>query len=254
MRKILEIDEELCNGCGQCVPACAEEAIQIVDGKARLTSESYCDGLGACLGECPQGAIRIVEREAEAFDPEAVEHHLMEKEMLKKTANNVAPSSCPSNRVQTFAASSGENSFEASCVGIPSALSHWPVQTRLVPPSAPFLKGADLLIAADCTPIAYPEFHNNFLKGRVVMIGCPKFDDAQLYLQKFTEIFKTADIKSITVVVMEVPCCQGLLMIIDKALGSAGKNIPVEEITLSPEGKIIKRGHRKMGEGGVHQE
>ena len=225
-----------------------------MDGKARLISERFCDGLGACLGECPQGAIRIIEGEADEFDPEAVEKHLLDKDRQKEDTATLMSAGCPSGRVQTFSVSSGEDSSEASHGRIPSALSHWPVQIRLVPPSAPFLKGADLLIAADCTPIAYPEFHNDFLKGRIVMIGCPKFDDVQLYIQKLTEIFKTANIRSVTVVVMEVPCCQGLLMIIDKALESAGKNIPVEEITLSPEGKIIKRGHRKMGGGGVHKE
>ena len=241
LRKIIYIDDKFCNGCGQCVPACAEGAIQVVDGKARLISERFCDGLGACLGECPQGAIRIIEGKADEFDPEAVEKHLLDKDRQKEDSAIRMPAGCPSNRVQTFSVSSGEDSSEASRGSIPSALSHWPVQIRLVPPSAPFLKGADLLIAADCTPIAYPSFHNDFLKDKVVMIGCPKFDDAQLYLQKFTEIFKNTDIRSITVLVMEVPCCQGLLMIIDKALESAGTNIPVEEITISPAGKIIKR-------------
>jgi Fe-S-cluster-containing hydrogenase component 2 len=242
LRKIVQIDEEKCNGCGQCVPACAEGAIQVVDGKAQLISERYCDGLGACLGECPQGAIRIIEGEADEFDPEAVEKHLLDKDRQKEDTATLMSAGCPSGRVQTFSVSSGEISSEASHGRIPSALSHWPVQIRLVPPAAPFLKGADLLIAADCTPIAYPGFHNDFLKGRVVLIGCPKFDDVQLYIQKLTEILKTANIRSVTVVVMEVPCCQGLLMIIDKALESAGKNIPVEEITISPAGKIIKRG------------
>jgi Pyruvate/2-oxoacid:ferredoxin oxidoreductase delta subunit len=241
MRKIVDIDEERCNGCGQCVPACAEGAILIVDGKARLASESYCDGLGACLGECPQDAIRIVERKADEFDPEAVERHLMEEELLKKAAENLVPSGCSSSRIQTFTASSGEKSADTTPEKIPSALSHWPIQIRLVPPTAPFLKRAHLLVAADCTPIAYPNFHNDFLKDKVVMIGCPKFDDAQLYLQKFTEIFKNADIRSITVLVMEVPCCQGLLMIIHKALELAGRDIPLEEITISPKGTIIKK-------------
>jgi Fe-S-cluster-containing hydrogenase component 2 len=241
LRKIIHIDDKFCNGCGQCVPACAEGAIQVVDGKARLISERFCDGLGACLGECPQGAIRIIEVEADEFDPEAVEKHLLDKDRQKEDTATLMSAGCPSGRVQTFSVSSGEDSSEASHGRISSALSHWPVQIRLVPPAAPFLKGADLLIAADCTPIAYPGFHNDFLKGRVVLIGCPKFDDVQLYIQKLTEIFKTANIRSVTVVVMEIPCCQGLLMIIDKALKSAGKNIPVEEITLSPKGTIIKK-------------
>ena len=241
LRKIVQIDENLCNGCGQCVPACAEEAIQVVDGKAQLISEGYCDGLGACLSECPQGAIQVIERAAEEFDPEAVEQHLMNNEKSRQAADIPVPVGCPSSRIQMSNTPTGEAIHGVPQTEISSALSHWPVQIRLVPPAAPFLKGADLLIAADCTPIAYPSFHNDFLKDKVVMIGCPKFDDAQLYLQKFTEIFKNTDIRSITVLVMEVPCCQGLLMIIDKALESAGKNIPVEEITISPAGKIIKR-------------
>jgi len=241
LRKIVQIDEDLCSGCGECVSACAEGAIQIVDGKARLKSESYCDGLGACLGECPQGAIRIVEREAEEFDPEAVTCHQMEEEMLKKTIKNLLPAGCPSNRIQTFNPSSGENSAEIPRKKTPSALAHWPIQIRLVPPTAPFLKGAHLLVAADCTPVAYASFHNDFLREKAVMIGCPKFDDTHLYLQKFTEIFKTADIKSVTVVVMAVPCCQGLLVIAKKAMELAGKNILLEEITLSPKGKVVKK-------------
>jgi Pyruvate/2-oxoacid:ferredoxin oxidoreductase delta subunit len=241
VRKIVEIDESRCNGCGQCVLACAEGAIQVVDGKARLVSENFCDGLGACLGECPQGAIRIIERDAENFDPKAVERHNMEKAMSKKSLKNLVPPGCPSSCMETFAPPPAEKPVQSSKEKIPSALSHWPVQIRLVPPAAPFLKGAHILVAADCTPIAYPEFHHDFLKGKSVMIGCPKFDDARLYLQKFTEIFKTADIKSVTVVAMEVPCCQRFFLIIDKALELAGKDIPLEEITISPKGKIIMK-------------
>jgi NAD-dependent dihydropyrimidine dehydrogenase PreA subunit len=242
MRKILAIDEELCNGCGQCVPACAEGAIQVVDGKARLISEKYCDGLGACLNICPQGAIQVLEREAEEFDPEAVDYHRRDKEMSKKGTEHAAPSECPSRgEFRVFAGLSLEKSANTTKTGVPSALSHWPVQIRLVPSTASFLKGAHLLVSADCVPIAYASFHKDFLKDRVVLIGCPKFDNRQLYVQKFTEIFKNADIKSVTVVVMEVPCCQGLPTIIKKALRLAGKNIPIEEITISPNGKIVKK-------------
>jgi len=224
MRKIIKIDEELCDGCGQCVPGCAEGALQIVDGKARLVSESYCDGLGACLGECPNGAITMVEREAEDFDKEAVETYLKEK--AEKPVDVPLACGCPSTQVQTFAPSV-------------SSLSHWPVQINLVPPSAPFLKGADLLVAADCTPVAYANFHQDFLNGKVLMIGCPKFDDVEEYILKFTEIFKVAGIKSITTLVMEVPCCSGLPMIVKRAMDAAGKDIPMEKIVISTNGNIL---------------
>lgn len=233
-RKIIEIDEELCNGCGQCVPSCAEGALKVVNGKAKLVSEVYCDGLGACLGECPTGALRIVEREADDFDEEAVEKHL--------TSTPLA-CGCPSTQIQSFVPSSSctEANRPVSQEGAVSNLSHWPVQIRLVPASAPFLKGADLLVAADCTPVAYPDFHRDFLEGRVVMVGCPKFDDVQGYIQKFNDIFRTADINSVTVLVMEVPCCEGLPMIVKKGMELAGKKIPVEKIVISSKGDILSR-------------
>ena len=201
MRKIIEIDEELCDGCGQCVPGCAEGAIAIIDGKAPgLLSENYCDGLGACLGECPNGAISIVEREAEDFDEEAVKAYLKEKEHPKEQIDVPLACGCPSTQVQTFIprVSDIKATDKESQPKTESTLSHWPVQINLVPPTAPFLNGADLLVAADCTVVACPNFHQDFLKDRVVMIGCPKFDDVEGYIRKFTEIFKTADIKSIT--------------------------------------------------------
>jgi len=226
MRKIIKIDEELCDGCGECVPGCAEGALQIIDGKARLVSESYCDGLGACLGECPNGAITMVEREAEDFDEEAVETYLKEK--AEKPVDIPLACGCPSTQVQTFVPSV-------------SNISHWPVQINLIPPIAPFLKGADLLVAADCTLAAYPNFHQDFLNGKVLMIGCPKFDDVEEYIQKFTEIFKLADIKTITAIVMEVPCCSGLPVIIKRAMMDAGKEIPIEEIVIGTRGEILKK-------------
>ena len=239
MRKIIEIDDELCDGCGQCVPGCAEGAIEIIDGKAQLVSESYCDGLGACLGECPNGAIRIVEREAEDFDENAVELYLKEK--AEKPVELPLACGCPSNLVQTFIPTDrGEEEIAIdSKPRAESTLSHWPVQINLVPPNAPFLKGADLLVASDCTPLAYPNFHQDFLKGKVVMIGCPKFDDVEDYILKFTEIFKTADIKNITAIIMEVPCCSGLPVIIERAMAAAGKEIPIEEIVISTRGEIL---------------
>ena len=249
MRKIIEIDEELCNGCGQCVPACAEGALVIVDGKARMLAEKYCDGLGACLGDCPTNALRIVEREAEDFDEEAVEELMAGKEESTKPGLANAPSGgCPSATLQTFTpstpcqAANEPVSHTDSAAPSQSALTHWPVQIRLVPPTAPFLKNADLLIAADCTPIAYPHFHRDFLQGKTVMAGCPKFDDAESYIQKFADILKVAGIKSITNVIMEVPCCGSMRTILTKAMEQAGVKIDVEEVVISARGEILHRG------------
>jgi Fe-S-cluster-containing hydrogenase component 2 len=241
-RKIIEIDEELCDGCGNCVPSCAEGALQIVDGKARLVAEVYCDGLGACLGECPQGALNIVERQADEFDEKAVEERLISLSGEEKQELNAQPAGCPSAQLKSFARTSPAPTSEMPSPrqNASSELAHWPVQIRLVPPTAPFLKGADLLVAADCTPVAYPNFHRDFLKGKAVMVGCPKFDDAQEYIRKFSEIFKTADIKSVTVVVMEVPCCQGLPIIVEKGLEMSGKKIPMEKIVISARGNILR--------------
>jgi Pyruvate/2-oxoacid:ferredoxin oxidoreductase delta subunit len=234
-RKIVQIDEEKCDGCGVCVPSCAEGAIQIVDGKARLIAEKFCDGLGACLGECPQDALNVIERDAEDFDEHAVEEHLKTQEKAPE------PCGCPSARLQTFAPARNcqEANEPVSQKTEQSALSHWPIQIRLVPPTAPFLKGADLLVAADCTPVAYPNFHRDFLKGKVVMVGCPKFDDVQGYVQKFADIFKTAAVKSVEVVTMEVPCCQGLPMIVKKGMEISGKKIPLTQIIIGIRGEIL---------------
>jgi len=249
-RKIVQIDEERCNGCGQCVSACAEGAIELVDGKARLVSENYCDGLAACLGECPEGAISIVEREADAFDPEAVEHHLVKKssgEQRVATPNaerrtlDVLPCGCPSTHLQMFGNACDAASQPASQSDISSALSHWPVQISLVPPTAPFLKGADLLVASDCTPVACPNFHRDFLKGRTVLLGCPKFDDTEEYIDKFADIFKTAGIHSVTILIMEVPCCSKMPLMVQQAITLAKQNIPVEIVTVSARGAIVKK-------------
>ena len=239
-RKIIEIDEEKCDGCGNCVPSCAEGAIQIVEGKAKVIADKYCDGLGACLGDCPQGALHIVEREADEFDEEAV-HELLKQQ---KAAKSSAPAGgCPSAAMKTFPMSGpapgmiGKPGTPAS--GGPSALGHWPVQIRLVPAGAPFLRDADLLIAADCVPVAYPSFHKDFLDGKAVMIGCPKFDDADGYVDKLAQVFAQSGIKSITSVIMEVPCCSGLPMIIKKALEKSGMDIPYEEVVVSARGEIL---------------
>ena len=208
LRKIIQIDEDLCNGCGQCAISCAEGSLEIKDGKARIISDKYCDGLGACMGECPTGALTIVEREAAEFDAEAVEDHL-------------------ANRVQAITIGGYR-------------LSNWPIQIRLIPPNAPFLKGADLLVVADCVPAAFPLFHSDLIEGKVVMMGCPKFDDVQSYIDKFKEIFNRSDIKSITVAIMEVPCCSGLPMILKQALDESGKRIPMEKLVISIKGKVLQ--------------
>ena len=241
LRKIIEIDEELCDGCGQCVPACAEGAIEIIDGKATLTAEKYCDGLGACLGECPTGALRIVEAEADEFDEEAVEEHLSKQNLKEGTAEPIPiHQGCPSALMHTFEPGTAGAKASSPAKGA-SALTHWPVQIRLVPPTAPFLNNADLLVAADCTPVAYPNFHADFLEGRVVMVGCPKFDEAQAYVEKFAEIFSKADIRSVMVVVMEVPCCAGLPRIVEEGLRRAGKKIAMEKVVISAKGEVLER-------------
>lgn len=235
-RKIVQIDEDLCDGCGQCVIACAEAAIEIIDGKARVVADRYCDGLGACLGECPQGALTIIEREADAFDEKAVEERLLQQQL--KDAG-IPASQCPSAQPRLFTkrqASPAENAVSSQ-----SQLSTWPVQLELISPEAPFLKNADLLVASDCTPFAYPDFHRDFLQGRVLVSGCPKLDDTEAYVQKFTSIFEHNDIKSVRVVVMEVPCCNGMPVIIEKALQASGRKVPVETVVVGIEGGIIRR-------------
>ncbi len=242
LRKIIEIDEELCDGCGVCVPACEEGAIQIIDGKARVVAEKYCDGLGACLGECPQGAITIVERVAEDFDPEAVEAYLQQRKTAESTGGETLACGCPSTQMQTFAAPSACQAANQpqDQVSVHSALGHWPVQIKLVPPHAPFLQNADLLILADCAAVAYAGLHQELLKDRVVMMGCPKFDDVPEYVERFTEIFKKNDVHSITAVIMEVPCCYGLPMMVKNGLEAAGKIMPIKKIVISTSGKRLK--------------
>jgi ferredoxin len=280
LRKIIEIDEELCNGCGDCVTGCAEGALQIIDGKARVVAETFCDGLGACIGECPTGALSIVEREVPPFDEEAAKRHVAKEE------NPTLPCGCPSTHIQIFEKSSacGEAQKSAHIKRGPeeeSSLAHWPIQIKLIPAGAPFLNGADLLVLADCTAVAFPTLHRDLMKGKVVMLGCPKFDDVHEYVEKFTDIFKTAGIKSVTVVVMEVPCCSGMPVIVKKGMEAANhgyepqrklrgiipsassrqsrdstyqfhsaplselefhnKKIPLQEIVLSLRGKILKR-------------
>jgi len=231
VRNIVQIDEELCNGCGQCIPNCAEGALQIVDGKARIVKEMYCDGLGACLGHCPEDAITIIEREADPFDEEAVHAHLAGQEAHQATQETLA-CGCPSTVVQNL-----EATVPAPTIG-GSALRQWPVQLNLVPLEAPFFDDADLLVMADCVPVAYPNLHASLLPGRTVVIGCPKFDDARGYAEKLGEILKRNDVRSVTIAHMEVPCCSGLNWVVEKAVAASGKQIPVRRHVITVRGEM----------------
>ena len=236
-REIVKIDEEKCNGCGLCVPACAEGAIQIVDGKARLLADNLCDGLGACLGDCPMDAITIEEREADEFDEEAVEKHLsVEQEVPAAAVHPSHHGGCPSARLMTFGKEKLSQAKDEPG-SRKSQLRQWPVQVHLVPPSAPFLKDADLLLAADCVPFAYADFHRDFLRDKALLIGCPKLDDGQAYLHKLTAILENNDIKSLTVMHMEVPCCSGLIAIARQAVAASGKDVPLETVRIGIQGE-----------------
>jgi ferredoxin len=212
-RKIVNINEDLCNGCGSCIPKCAEGALQIVNGKARIIKDTYCDGLGACLGECPQGAITITEREAEPFSENEVHEH------LKKTASAAQPLTAQA--------------------GIAAQKPQWPVKLNLVPVKAPFFENANLLLTADCAPIAITDFHS-LMSGKRLVIGCPKFDDARAYAQKLSEIFKQNNIASVTVIHMEVPCCSGLRWAVNKGIEQSSKQIPVKEYEVKIGGEIVE--------------
>lgn len=235
IRKIVKIDEDKCDGCGACLLSCAEGALQIINGKARLISEKYCDGLGACLGECPQGAITIEERGAEEFKEEAVARHLQKKEHT----DDALPCGCPSATVTQFERQTGAEvpAAENASATPESRLTHWPVQLALVPPSAPFLQGADLVLAADCVPFAYAAFHQEFLRGHALLVACPKLDDFQAHQNKLTEILRHSRIKSLTIVHMEVPCCSGLLHMAKKAVLASGQDIPLREVTIGIKGE-----------------
>lgn len=233
-RKIVKINEEKCNGCGLCIPNCAEGALQIVDGKAKLVKEIYCDGLGACLGHCPEGAITIEERESAGFDEKATKKHL---EGLKKKEKKDLPCGCPGTAVKTLKGGGSRVKGEGK-VKSESELGNWPVQLMLVPVEAPYLKEADLVIAADCVAFSYPDFHQDFLRDKVLLIGCPKLDAAPIYEEKLAELFKLNNIKSITVLHMEVPCCFGLIQIVKEALRLSGKKIPLEKVIVGIKGDI----------------
>ncbi len=278
-RKIIRIEEEKCDGCGLCIPDCPEGALQIIDGKARLISDLFCDGLGACLGSCPQGAITIEEREAEEYNERKVmrniarqgknvikahlehlkEHgqseYLNEATDFLKERNIEVPlkeeplrsgdkhmsvfSGCPGSKVMDFREKAEITEKKKTiCKGI-SELRQWPIQIMLVPPIAPYLKDAHLLIAADCVPFAYADFHDELLKGKILLVGCPKLDDVEFYKEKITQILKDNNIKSMTCAHMEVPCCFGLVSIVKSAISASGMDIPFKEVTVSIKGEEI---------------
>ncbi len=254
-RKMIEIDEDKCDGCGLCIPACPEGALQIIDGKAKLVKESFCDGLGACLGDCPRGALTVEEKEVEEYDEEGVIAHIKEEspEMLEKHLahlrehadelpqhhSHAGISACPSARVLQWekrgeTVSGGEGGQSSS------ELRQWPVQLHLVPPHAPYFQNADLVLVADCVPFAYADFHRDYLRGNAIAIGCPKLDDLDAYIGKVTQILQSSDVKSIKVVYMEVPCCRGLVHIAEEALKKAGKDVPVETVMIGVKGEVTE--------------
>jgi ferredoxin len=271
-RKIVRIDEEKCDGCGECVPSCAEGAIALVGGKAKLSAEVLCDGLGACLGECPRGAITVEERDAAAFDEEAVKRHLLSMGSQVSSRHDtpaaphaaapaVAPTrprlglavvadaspatggGCPGSRPMVIARGPGAGPRPAPAgpaASGESRLTQWPVQLTLVPVQAPYFRGADLLVAADCVPFAYARFHDDLLAGRALVVGCPKLDDVASYVEKLGAIFAANDIRSVTVARMEVPCCGGISMAARRSLEAAGKaaSVPLRDVVVTVDGTL----------------
>lgn len=244
IRKIVDIDKEKCNGCGLCVHACHEGAIELVEGKAVLISDEYCDGLGDCLPECPTGAIKIIERESAEYNEELVMKKIEERK--KAAQNDKLPCGCPGtaakkierkslNVVSTIKSRKKDNNDEL----LTSELRQWPVQLKLINPQAPYLHGANLLVAADCTAYAYGDFHREFIRDHITVIGCPKLDDIQYYEEKLTEIIKNNNIKSITVVRMEVPCCTGIVNAVKRAMLNAQIIVPYKEVTVTTDGNLL---------------
>lgn len=244
-RKIIHIDEDKCNGCGQCVTACAEGALAVIDGKARLVSEAFCDGLGACIGECPQGALTIEERAADEFDEQAVAQHLArldrgyaEQGSGPEAQPEPAPCPCPSAMTQLLHPREPAQCGTENAQSLPSQLNNWPVQIHLLPLQAPYYDGADLLLAADCVAFAHPDFHQQLLRGRTLAIGCPKLDDAVFYIDKLAQILRANDIRSVAVAHMEVPCCFGLAHIAAQAAAKSGKQVPVQTVIVGRDGAV----------------
>jgi len=234
VRNIVKIDEQKCDGCGLCVNACAEGAIKIIDGKAKLVSEVYCDGLGACIGHCPQDAITIEKREATEFDEEATKAHLARGKESTVETDFV----CPGMMAKELRKKG--KSAESKETNVPSQLSHWPVQLKLVSPHAPYFADADLLLVADCVPFAMGDFHNKFLKDHSIAVGCPKLDNAEFYIEKLAGILKANKLNSLTVIHMEVPCCFGLTQIARKAIASSGVKMAFKDVTIDLQGNVSK--------------
>lgn len=242
IRKIVNIDEKKCNGCGLCANACHESAIVLVDGKAKLLSDEYCDGLGDCLPECPTGAITIIERESKEYDEEAVKKRM--EEIKKEKAEVKMPCGCPGSAAKKIErrvlTTPIQKKAAVNFEGQKSELMQWPVQLKLVSPTAPYFYNANLLVAADCTAYAYANFHKDFIKDHITVIGCPKLDDIGYYKEKLVEIIKSNDLKSISVVRMEVPCCGGIVAAVKAAMLEAGVIVPYSEVTIGTDGEILK--------------
>ncbi len=254
-RKIIKIDESLCDGCALCIPSCPEGALQIVNGKAKLVKESFCDGLGACLGDCPQNALTVVEELTEEYDETSVIEHIklnapdklqthidhlaQHGHELTSFKMNMLGGGCPS--VRTIQWAQPQAQAQEQKTNYPSQLRQWPVQLHLVSPTAPYFQNADFVLVADCVPFAYSNFHSEFLSGNAIAIACPKLDDTTPYVQKLAQIFKTSNLKSVKVVVMEVPCCTGLAMLAREAANYSGIDLPIEIVTIGIKGNILGR-------------
>lgn len=255
VRKIIQIEEDKCNGCGLCVPNCVEGAIKIINGKAKLVKDSYCDGLGACLGHCPQDALHIIERDAPEFDEEEAMKFANATKNETSKVNNVQTQQashhhgggCPGSRMMTFgnednkAKTASNISSDDIEIKIKPQLRQWPVQLTLVPVNAPYFSNADLLVTADCVPYAYANYHIDLLKGKIVVVGCPKLDDIAAYTDKLEQIISNNNIKSVTVAYMEVPCCSGIVRAVDLAMQQSGKDIPVFKKCITINGEIKSR-------------
>ncbi len=241
IRDVISIDEALCDGCGDCVSACAEGAIRIIDGKARLITDVYCDGLGACLGHCPTGALTVVQREAAAFDERAVEAHLERERATAELPVRGQAGGCPGSMQQSFSpASAVDGIARQKTTPSPSRLTQWPVQLHLLQPTAPFFSGRDLLVAADCVAFSVGGFHDHFLADHSLAIACPKLDSHQeVYLEKLTAMIDHGGVRSIAVMVMEVPCCGGLIQLVERAVAAANRPIPATVRVVSIRGEVL---------------
>lgn len=246
-RKMVEIDEEKCTGCGECIITCAEGALELIDGKAKLVGDVYCDGLGACIGECPEGALTIIEREAEAFDEAAVEERLHRVKVAShqhphggaKADEPTLACGCPSS--QTMVLDHGKSASEEGPAGtIQSALGHWPIKLQLLGPGAPFLKDSDLILLADCTAASFPDLHRRLLAGRTIAMGCPKLDDLEAHITRLADILEGAHPRSLTVAYMEVPCCYGFVHAAQEAVKRSGVDLAVGRLKIGRKGEILE--------------